>query len=301
MTGTPPGPEQWRTRTKLPWYHPFGLLQRALLIAFGVYIALCVYLALMQTKLLYYGYNYPIAPETAVATAKTRGLIPWPQTSAGARGPQGFVAPNFADPAPRGTIVFFHGNGEAAWEWVTQMDAFRKRGFRVFFYEYPGYGGRPGVPSEKTIVPDARAVVKALADAGLGPIYVWGQSLGAGVAVAVCADSGVPVEGLTLVTPWDSLPNVAAFYYPIFPVRLLLIDRYDSIANLMRFGHPVCVVYGDRDDTIPPALALNLFAHLPDPKKLILKAGYGHGDWPDDAGQAWWDDALDFIAPRKSP
>jgi hypothetical protein len=122
---------------------------------------------------------------------------------------------------------------------------------------------------------------------------------GTGVAAAVCADSSVPIEGLTLVTPWDTLPNVGASYYPWLPVRLAMIDKYDSIANLSHFGHPVCVIYGDRDDTIPPALAINLFAHLPEPKKLILKAGYGHGDWPDGADLSWWDDALDFIAPRK--
>ena len=49
----------------------------------------------------------------------------------------------------------------------------------------------------------------------------------------------------------------------------------------------------------PPPLSLNLFAHLPEPKKIILKEGYGHGDWPDSPELAWWDDALDFIAPKK--
>ena len=61
------------------------------------------------------------------------------------------------------------------------------------------------VPSEKTIVPDARALIRSLAQAGYGPIYVWGQSLGAGVAAAVCADESLPVQGLTLVTPWDTI------------------------------------------------------------------------------------------------
>jgi pimeloyl-ACP methyl ester carboxylesterase len=123
-------------------------------------------------------------------------------------------------------------------------------------------------------------------------------SLGAGIAPAVCADSTLPVEGLTLVTPWDSLPNVAASYYPYLPVRFFITDRYDSIASLKSFRHPICIIRGDLDDTSPPALSVNLFAHLPDPRKMILMTGFGHGDWPASPELPWWDDALDFIAPQ---
>ncbi|HEY0257118.1 MAG TPA: hypothetical protein VGC39_06730, partial [Candidatus Methylacidiphilales bacterium] len=54
---------------------------------------------------------------------------------------------------------------------------------------------------------------------------------------------------------------------------------------------------GDRDEVVPPQLSLNLFARLPNPKKIILQAGYGHGDWPRTSELSWWDEALNFIAP----
>lgn len=273
------------------------LLQRAVIYVAIVYIVIGMYLAAMQTRMTYYGYTRPVPLEEAVRQAKAAGLVPWEHTTPGATGPQGYVSPNFEAAAPRGTILFFHGNGESAWEWGGQVPAFTKRGFRVFMYEYPGYGGRPGVPGEKTIVADARAVVRELDKSGYGPIYIWGQSLGAGVGAAVCADKTLPIRGLALVTPWDTIANVAQSYYPWLPARLVMIDKYDSIANLQHFGHPICVIRGDRDDTIYPALSVNLFAHLPEPKKMILQAGYGHGDWPDTPEQSWWDDALDFIAP----
>lgn len=256
------------------------------------------YLYFTQTSLLYEGYATPVVPSEARTLAKAVGLTPWYAPGAEASGPQGYVQTDFAKLAPRGTVFFLHGNGESAWEWVEQVAPFTRRGFRVFLYEYPGFGGRPGTPSEKTIVPDARAVIRALAGVGLGPVYVWGQSLGSGVAAAVCADPTLPIQGLTLVTPWDTLPNVGALMYPYYPVRLFMHDRYDSIANLQHFGHPVCLILGDRDDTILPALSRNLFAHLPNPKKMILKAGYGHGDWPIAPELPWWDEALDFIAPK---
>jgi len=191
----------------------------------------------------------------------------------------------------------FHGNGEWSAERPENVSAFTRRGFRVFLYEYPGYGGRPGYPDEKGIVSDARALIRSLDQAGFGPVYVWGESLGSGVSAAVCADPTLPVHGLALLMPWDTLAHAALSHYPFFPISLLLREKYDSLANLEHFKHPICIVHGNEDPVIPSSLSLNLFAHLPDPKKIILEKGYGHGDWPREANLSWWDDVLNFIAP----
>ena len=255
----------------------------------------------MQTRMIYVGYNYPLTTEQAQDQAKSQGLVPWDRTTPGAVGPQGYVLPNFTGPAPRGTMVVFHGNGEFAWMRPNVVEAIRRRGFRVFLYEYPGYGGRPGKPSEAVIVSDARALVLSLQQAGDGPIYLWGQSLGSGVAAAVCADPELKIAGLALITPFDTLPNTGQVHYPFLPVHLLMIDQYNSVANLQNFKGPICMIRGDGDIVVPPALSLNLYAHLPGPKKMILQTGYGHGDWPDSPELSWYDDALDFIAPKQAP
>ena len=165
-----------------------------------------------------------------------------------------------------------------------------RRGFRTFLYEYPGYGGRPGTPSEKGIVPDARALIRSLDRRGLGPIYVWGESLGSGVAAAVCADADLPVRGLVLLTAWDTVANVGLYRYPFIPIPWLMTDRYNSVANLEHFQHPICVIRGTIDPVIPAALTTRLYDHLPEPKKMIVQEGYGHGDWPDSPGLKWWDE-----------
>ena len=244
------------TAAQKPWYRPLGLAQRFALCAAVVYIAICVFLYSIQNSL-----TYPIkqtgadlSTEVAVTYAKSLGLVPWDRTTPGASGPQGYVRPDFAQSALRGTVVVFHGNGGAAFNRIAYAEALTRRGFRVFLYEYPGYGGRPGQPSEKTIVPDGRTLVRSLDQAGYGPIYVWGESLGAGVAAAVCADPTLPVHGLALTTPWDNIANVGQSFYPWIPVRLLMIDKYDSIANLAHFTHPICVIRSEEDEIIPAAL-----------------------------------------------
>jgi pimeloyl-ACP methyl ester carboxylesterase len=87
-------------------------------------------------------------------------------------------------------------------------------------------------------------------------------------------------------------------HYPFVPVSLLLWDKYDSMANLTHFRHPICVVCSTKDTILPLPLGLNLFAHLSGPKKLILHDGSGHNDWPRAPELAWWDEALNFMASR---
>jgi pimeloyl-ACP methyl ester carboxylesterase len=282
-----------------PWYSPICLLQRLVIYAAIAYVTLCVYLYFAQNSLLYPRAAMGAALETqaAIHQAQQRGLVPWEHATPGASAPQGYVRSDFASPAPRGTIVLFHGNGGWCLNRTGYVEAFGRRGFRTFLYEYPGYGGRPGRPGEAIIVPDAQALIRSLDQAGYGPVYVWGESLGAGVAASVCADSALPVHGLVLLTPWDTLAHTAAAHYPYVPVSWLLKDKYDSIANLEHFKHAVCVVRSTQDEVIPPPLSLNLFAHLPERKKMILQEGYGHDDWPSSPELPWWDDALNFIAP----
>ena len=119
------------------------------------------------------------------------------------------------------------------------------------------------------------------------------------MAASVCADATLPVHGLVLLTPWDNIANVGLSIFPYIPVRLLMIDKYDSIANLQKFQHPICVVRSSDDEVIPPRLTLNLIAHLPEPKKVIVHENSGHNSWPNSPELTWWDDALNFIAPGK--
>jgi pimeloyl-ACP methyl ester carboxylesterase len=265
-----------------------------------VYFWFCLHLYLIQDEMIYARATTGVImpTEKAVKYARALGFVPWDRPTPGAASPQGYVPFDFNQPSPHGTIVLFHGNGNWAAERGEYSAAFSRRGFRTFVYEYPGYGGRPGEPHEKTIVPDAQALVRELDREGLGPIYLWGESLGSGVAAAVAADPTLPIHGLVLLTPFNQIVGVALYRYPYIPVTLLVRDRYDSVDNLAHFTHPVSVVRCDEDETVPPPLTLQLYASLPGPKTMIVLHGVGHNDWPSQPDLAWWDEALDFIAPK---
>ena len=248
----------------------------------------------IQRHLLYFPGNTTVSDVERYASVND--LAMWPDGSSDYRGivsrngPKGF----------RGTVVVFHGNGGPAVFRVAYITALELRGFRVVLAEYPGYGGRPGELSEKSLVADARRTVALAKKAFGGPVYLWGESMGCGVAAALADDQEIQPDGVVMLTPWDSLLNVAKAIYPWLPVRLFVRDVYDNVENLARFKGPVAVIMAARDEIIPNRLTEHLYASLPGPKKLWIFERAGHNDWPSGPGLAWWDEVINFFHSHSS-
>lgn len=198
---------------------------------------------------------------------------------------------------PKGTFIVFHGNGGTAFDREYYAKAFGSLGYRVILAEYPCYGGRKGDLGETAFVKDAHETVRLVHELYGGPVYLLGESLGAGVVAAVAASTTVPVAGVVLMTPWDTLRSVAQHHFRIIPVRLFLKDSYDNVANLSKFRGKIAVVGAGRDGIIPIRHARNLFGSLSSPVKrmwVIEKAG--HNDWLLYMDQALWQEIVDFVS-----
>ena len=157
--------------------------------------------------------------------------------------------------------------------------AFNRAGFSVLLFDYRGYGGNPGDPSEDGLAADARAAQQWLArqpDVDPRRIAYFGESLGAAVAVGLAVQS--PPAALVLRSPFTSLPDVGAVHYPWLPVQRLLLDRYPSIDRIASVSAPVLVIAGDRDDIVPMSLSRRLYDAAAEPKRFVLVPGAGHND-----------------------
>ena len=254
-----------------------------LAVVYGLLVAAAF---LFQRRLLY----VPETQKPSESEVQALGLDLWPSGDAY----RGFVGA----PADRvkGTVVFFHGNAAAAWRRDYYPQVLLPLSYRVILAEYPGYGGRAGRPSERSLLADARATVGQAHREFGGPIYLWGESLGAGVAAAVAADPTVPVAGVVLLTPWDTLPDLAQSLYWYLPARWLILDRYDNIGNLGSFEGRVAVVMAGRDEVIPQRHAQRLYRAFPEPKRLWVLDGVGHNDWPAGPNEPWWGEVMTFVA-----
>ena len=146
----------------------------------------------------------------------------------------------------------------------------------VYVVEYPGYGLRPGSPSEAALNFAVREAYDELVARYPGRgVGVIGESIGSGPACMLAA-APVPPARFVLIVPFDALVSVASDHMPFLPIKLLLRDRWDNIAALKSYHGPV-TVYGARLDHIIG------FEHA---KRLATSVGAtfhlmecGHNDW----------------------
>ncbi len=263
-----------------------------LLLVFWAYLLLLVYFFCRQRQLLYCCDGERPQPEELVSC----GLEFWP-AAGGDDDYLGLLSPPPAGEKLRGLVVLFHGNAGRALERHYFLPPLLAQGFRVLLVEYPGYGGRPGWPSEALLVAEAGEILRRLrAEFPSVPLYLWGESLGCGVAAGVAAAGPVRPAGVVMLTPWDSLVAVAGSFYWYLPVRWLLRDRYDNLANLRRYRGPVAILVAGRDRTVPPRFGRRLYAGLPEPKKLWLFPAADHSAWPRDPGEKWWAEVMAFLS-----
>ena len=160
----------------------------------------------------------------------------------------------------RKAILYFGGNAEVVA--LTAIDfAQQLNGFTQVFVDYRGYGRSGGAPSEQALLSDALKVYDSLAPS-YREVVVIGRSLGSGVATFLAASR--PVNKLVLVTPFDSILRVAQRHYPIYPVSLLLKDKFDSLAYASDIKVETLILAAEKDGIIHPSHTENLANALGD-------------------------------------
>ncbi|GAB3489589.1 alpha/beta hydrolase [Amycolatopsis cihanbeyliensis] len=150
-------------------------------------------------------------------------------------------------------VLVANGNAGNRQTRVPLARALTARGLSVLLFDYRGYGGNPGSPSESGLAEDVRAAREYLVGTGGVPaerMVYFGESLGAAVVAELATEH--PPAALVLRSPFTDLAAVGQRHYPFLPVRLLLKDTYPVARHVSRSGAPLTVVYGAADSIVPP-------------------------------------------------
>jgi uncharacterized protein len=190
----------------------------------------------------------------------------------------GWFAPQ---PDSKRAVLYCHGNGEDVGDNGSLLEDLRRElEASVFLFDYRGYGRSDGKPTEAGCIADGLAAQRWLADRmGLktADVVVMGRSLGGGVAVAVAAEKGA--QALVLDSTFSRMTDAAAYHYPWLPVRLLMRNRYDSIARIRKYSGPLFQSHGTADSIVPIEFARQLFAASPSKTKQFREyEGRDHND-----------------------
>jgi uncharacterized protein len=157
---------------------------------------------------------------------------------------------------PRREVTVLVANGNAGDRSLRAplAAALRAEGLDVLLFDYRGFGGNPGRPSEDGLLADTRAARDHLVrERGVAPerLLYLGESLGGAVVARLATEE--PVGGLVLRSPFVDLPSIGERLYPYLPVRWLLVDRFPVAEPAGRARVPTTVVLGEADSLIPPA------------------------------------------------
>lgn len=190
----------------------------------------------------------------------------------------------------KGTVVFFHGNGENISTHIGAVYWLPRAGFRVVLVDYRGYGKSDGQATLDGSIVDIQRTIEYTSSeyAGSKPFIVMGQSIGASMCIYAVAKSSVKeqIDGLVLVAPFSDYHKIAQetlsqswltwlFQYPLS----WTINNEYSPADYIKSVNPIPVyfIHGTSDKIISNEHSKTLFELALPPKKLILIPG-GHND-----------------------
>jgi pimeloyl-ACP methyl ester carboxylesterase len=229
-----------------------------LFLGLAAYAAACLALFLLQRSFIY----FPPAQAAIQAPDISTMTVP------------GAVIKVSERPRPGNkAIIYLGGNGEDVSASLPLLDA-AFPDHALYLLHYRGYTGSTGKPTEQALVADTLLLFDRVA-ASQAEVVLIGRSLGSGVALQVA--SLRPVHKLVLVTPYDSIAELAARQFPYFPVRWLLQDKYESWRYAPRVRAPTLVLAAEHDEVIPAwstARLLSRFGRGVAIQKVIRGAGH---------------------------
>ncbi|MEH1970511.1 alpha/beta hydrolase [Nostoc sp.] len=180
-------------------------------------------------------------------------------------------------------LLYLHGNGINIGANIAHANRFHQLGFSVLLIDYRGYGRSEGMfPNEKRVYEDAIAAWNYLVQQQEIPpsqIFIYGHSLGGAIAIDL-AVKHPEAAGLIVESSFTSIRDLITYrnMFWMFPVDLILTQRFESIKKLPNLKMPVLFIHGAVDLTVPSFMSQKLYAVAPEPKQLLLVPGADHNN-----------------------
>lgn len=262
------------------------------------YCAVCIFLFFYQTRFIFFpSQNIETTPKSfyihyenvwlpiKVGTNKFEHIHGWWMA---AKQPKAKV------------VLYLHGNALNVGANVAHASRFYQLGFSVLLIDYRGYGQSQGsFPNEVRVYEDAAVAWNYLVQQqGIPPsqIVIYGHSLGGAVAIDL-AIKHPDSAGLIVESSFTSIREVIAHRnsFGMFPVELILTQKFESITKVPRLQVPVLFIHGTTDMTIPSFMSQKLYNATPKSKQILLVPGAGHNDVADVAPSKYIETVRSFL------
>jgi alpha-beta hydrolase superfamily lysophospholipase len=182
------------------------------------------------------------------------------------------------------SILYFHGNGETAFDqdWIASL--YNKIGINLFMTDYRGYGVSDGKPTFTNLLLDSHKIYKSFKEIveqeGYNPdVFVMGRSLGSIPAVEIAFRYQNEVKGLIIDSGSSrNFPFLLSYLTPdeLQELRGVPFQNKDKISSIRI---PTLIIHGELDEIIPAQEGKELFqcSGAAD-KSILIIPGSGHND-----------------------
>ena len=164
------------------------------------------------------------------------------------------------------TILFLHGNAGNLDNRIDKLNFLGNMDINFLIISWRGYSGNPGNPSETGLYKDALGGIEWLNKKGISNdrIILYGESLGTAITTEVAQNENF--AGIILEAPFTSMVDMGQKIYPIFPVKFLLKDKYESKNKIKNIKSPILVLHGRKDKIVPFYMGEKIFEMANNPK-----------------------------------
>lgn len=169
-----------------------------------------------------------------------------------------------AEGSSRGTVYFLHGNAQNISTHIMNVAWLPAQGFNVFLLDYRGYGLSEGKPDLQGARRDIQLGLDWLRQSGRladRPLVVFGQSLGASLAMPVLAQENnlgrydCVISEAAFSGYRDIVNDVMKRSWVLWPWRPLVVPfqprRADPLDSIGAVRAPLLLLHSEEDEVIP--------------------------------------------------
>ena len=133
-------------------------------------------------------------------------------------------------------------------------------GYGILLPAYRGFSGNKGTPNETIIYKDSQIMIdwiKKKLSINDEKIVLYGESLGTGVAIHLGQNK--KYKSIILEAPFTSIVDIAKKMYPIYPVKYLVLDKFDNLSKINNNISPMLFIHGKKDEIVPFNMGVELY------------------------------------------
>jgi pimeloyl-ACP methyl ester carboxylesterase len=191
------------------------------------------------------------------------------------------------------TILFFHGNGETAEDYVYFRALFLRMDVNFAVVDYRGYGFSSGTPTYYNLVQDSLPIYNSFIrflqkNKFKMNIFIHGRSLGSVCAAEIGKENPPEVAGIIFDSGIGDTFQTFARLFQIDIRNLTAVLKvpeenlisWSNHKKIEKISKPTLVIHGGRDNILPFDQGEIIYNSIPDkiPKKLIKIEKAGHND-----------------------